>query len=225
MDDLRHTPPSGAHTRPWLRHPWLRTGLEWLGILALAALLLFTDTGKDVNGWLKQQLLRTGFFQPDIPLAQMRPEPANFNVHLMTLDGEPVSLASFRGSAIFMNIWATWCPPCLAEMPYIQSLHDDLQGTGVAFVMISTDDADTDVQAFLDRKGYTFPVYRLAAPLPPPYTSNVLPTTYIIGADGTLGLVHAGMANYDKPEFRTYLRKLNDAGNRPSRPTNPDAEG
>lgn len=190
------------------RRSRLRSLAEVAIIIGIFAFFRFTDTGTVVQGWLQQAVLATGLFQADVNWAEENRQPANFDVDLVTLNGEPVSLSEFRGKPIFMNIWATWCPPCLAEMPYIEALYDDMKNEGIVFVMISTDDTAQEARDYMEQKGYTLPVYRLTAPLPEPYTSRVLPTTYVIGADGTLGTVHSGMANYNKPGFKKYLRSL-----------------
>ena len=204
MTDTHST--SDAPASP--KRPRWRSYAEWGLLIAVVLFFRYTETGTRTQGWLQQMILATGLIQPDIQFAEESAQPANFDVYLVTLDGRPVSLESMRGTPIFMNIWATWCPPCLAEMPYIQELYDDMKDEGVSFVMISTDDTAEEAAQFIAERGYTFPVYRLAASLPEPYTSRVLPTTYVIGADGTLGTVHAGMANYSKPAFKDYLRSL-----------------
>jgi len=97
-------------------------------------------------------------------------------------------------------------------MPYIEALYQDVQDEDIIFVMISTDDTAQEAKLYMEQKGFTLPVYRLAGPLPEPYTRRVLPTTHVIGSDGTLGTVHSGMANYNKPGFKKYLRSLSTAG-------------
>ncbi len=190
------------------RRSKLRSLAEWAVVIGIFAFFRFTDTGTTAQGWLQQAVLATGLFQADVNWAEENRQPANFDVELVTLDGEHVSLSEFRGKPIFMNIWATWCPPCLAEMPFIEDLYQDVKEEDIIFVMISTDDTAQEARVFMQQKGYTLPVYRLASPLPEPYTSRVLPTTYVIGSDGTLGTVHSGMANYNKPGFKNYLRSL-----------------
>jgi len=203
------SPETGTHADATRRHrSRLRSLAEVAAIIGIFAFFRFTDTGTVAQGWLQQGLLATGLFQADVNWAEENRQPANFDVALVTLDGEPVSLSSSRGKPIFMNIWATWCPPCLAEMPYIEALYQEVKDEEIIFVMISTDETAEEARTYMQQKGYTLPVYRLAAPLPEPYTSRVLPTTYVIGADGTLGTVHSGMANYNKPGFRNYLRSL-----------------
>ncbi|PIQ60987.1 MAG: thioredoxin [Bacteroidetes bacterium CG12_big_fil_rev_8_21_14_0_65_60_17] len=209
-----HETPTETHNRNTQpkRRSRLRLLAEAVAIVGIFAFFRFSDTGTTAQGWLQQAVLATGLFQADVNWAEEKRVPANFDVDLVTLDGQPVSLSRFKGKPIFMNIWATWCPPCLAEMPYIEALYQDVQDEDIIFVMISTDDTAQEAKLYMEQKGFTLPVYRLAGPLPEPYTSRVLPTTYVIGSDGTLGTVHSGMANYNKPGFKKYLRSLSTAG-------------
>ena len=105
---------------------WGRTALEWGIIIALLAFLRFTDQGTVVLGWMQQGVLATGLFQADTVWAEEEAELASYELTLRPLDGEPVHMESFRGHTVFLNLWATWCAPCLAEMPYIQKLYEDL---------------------------------------------------------------------------------------------------
>ncbi len=187
-----------------------RVATEWGLIVGILLFINFTGYGKVVQSWFQRGLLYTGLITPNIQYAEEHDVPANYDLQLVSLDGASVSLEDFRGRVIFMNIWATWCPPCLAEMPFIQKLYDDMSYEGVEFVMISADDTAEIAQAYIDRKGFTFPVYRLRGRMQAPYTSNALPTTYVISPNGRLGTVHAGMANYDTDEFKDFLRRMMD---------------
>jgi thiol-disulfide isomerase/thioredoxin len=197
-------------TRP--KAGWRRMALEWGGVLLFLAFLRFTDTGTTVLGKMQQALLATGIFQADTVWAEEEAEPASFDLSMITLERPPrtVHLSAFEGQTIFLNLWATWCAPCLAEMPYIQRLYEDM-GKEVAFVTIATDDDPAVAQRFIEEKGYTFPVYRVAGVMPELYRSPTLPTTWVISPGGKLATVHAGMANYDTKGFRAFLRSLSEA--------------
>jgi len=191
---------------------WKNNVLFWAGIITVFLFFRYTDQGTVVQAWLQRGLLRTGIMQADIRYAEEHQTPADFNLQLTTLDGQPVSLESFRGKAIFMNFWATWCPPCLAEMPLIDNLYQDMEGENVAFVIISTDDNLELVQRFVAAKGYTLPMYRLAGNVPEVYNVRTLPTTYVIAPDGDMATVHVGMANYNTRGFRNFLKETANSG-------------
>ncbi len=161
-----------------------------------------------MQGWLQQGLLYTGIMQADVRYAENNDTEADFTLKLTTLDGAPVSLESMKGKVIFINFWATWCAPCLAEMPYIENLYQDLKDENVAFVMIATDDDIELSQKYVAAKGYTLPFYRLAGQVPQMYQVRSLPTTYVISPTGKMATVHFGMANYDTRGFRKFMKDL-----------------
>ncbi|MBW3130507.1 TlpA family protein disulfide reductase [Hymenobacter profundi] len=130
------------------------------------------------------------------------------DVPLLTLDGQPTNLQALRGKTVFFNIWATWCPPCVAELPGIQALYEKVDKQKVAFVLVSFDRNPKKAQAFIRRKGYTVPVFFPAAPLPPAFDSQAIPTTLILGPDGRIVTRHEGMADYDSPKVKAYLEGL-----------------
>jgi len=191
-----------------------RTLLNWLPYLVLAVVFLTPSLRLPVASTLQRGLLATGFWRPELPAAPAV-APARFtaagaypNVPLLTLDGQATNLQALRGKVVFFNSWATWCPPCVAEMPGIQALYDKVDKSKVAFVLVSFDQNPKKAQAFIRRKGYTVPVYFPAAPLPPGFDSQAIPTTLILTPDGRVATRHEGMADYDSPEFQAYLEKL-----------------
>ncbi|MCB2406995.1 TlpA family protein disulfide reductase [Hymenobacter lucidus] len=187
---------------------------QWLPF-ALLAVVMLTDLRTPVLGTLQRGLLATGLWQADAP---MLPAPAPVvattnaayphSLPLLTLEGKSVNLSALKGKVVFVNLWASWCPPCVAEMPGIHALYKKLDPAKVAFVMISLDENPAKARTLLKRRGYTFPVYFPAGPLPAPFDSNSIPSTVILGPDGQVAARHDGMADYDTPEFKAALEKL-----------------
>ncbi len=186
-----------------------RKFIEWGLIIGVFIFLNQTSYGTLLQSWLQRGILMTGLITPDISLAKEDRVDASFDLRLTALsNGERLSLGDFRGKTIFMNVWATWCPPCLAEMPLIQALYDDVKQENIAFVMISTDESAEVARAYFRKNEFTLPIYMLDGPLPEPYSSRILPTTYVISPNGKLVSKHAGMANYNSDSFRKFLRDL-----------------
>lgn len=117
---------------------------------------------------------------------------------LTTLDGETVKLSDFRGEKVLLNFWATWCPPCRAEMPDMQKFHADYDATILAVNLSSTEKSPEVVQQFLDEYGVTFTVLSddltHVASL---YNANVLPTSYLINSKGEVHNIAVGALNYE----------------------------
>lgn len=134
--------------------------------------------------------------------------PVDYNWTLHDIDGNEVKLDRFRGKPLFLNIWATWCPPCVAEMPSIARLAsvEDLKGK-VEFVCVSTDESINDVRTFLRGKNWPMTILR-ATSLPPAFLTEGIPATFLITADGRIAYRREGGAEWDAPEVVNKLREL-----------------
>lgn len=196
-----------------------RVWIEY-GIIAVVAITLYaTGLHTEVIGFAQRGLLATGLMNPDVEeIAEARHSSdgaaampalpkADLNLKLLDAEGKIVSLSDMKGKVIFMNMWATWCPPCIAEMPSIDKLHEEM-GDEVAFVLVSIDQDFETAKAFDKRKGYDLPIYAPASNLPKMYQSNAIPSTYVIDAQGNLALTHRGMADYGDPKFKEFLKGL-----------------
>lgn len=182
--------------------------IEWVLILGLIAVLYLTGLHVPVIGTLQRTLLWTGLMSPNTELNEKDYRSANYNLPLLTFDGETSSLKQFEGKTIFLNFWATWCPPCIAEMPNIQSLYEDVDSDSIQFVMVSLDEDHQKAQEYLERKNFTFPVYFLNGRKPGTYNSSVVPTTYVISPQGDIVTERIGMANYNTSRFKEFLRSF-----------------
>lgn len=139
--------------------------------------------------------------------AQSADAQAPLDWRLSTLAGEEVSLARFRGQVVFINYWATWCKPCVAELASIQRLQQALAGERIVFLLVSPERPGT-VARFLRRHRYTLPAYRELQRPPPAFGFRALPTTWVLDAQGRLVLTHRGAARWDSPRTVDALRHL-----------------
>lgn len=124
------------------------------------------------------------------------------------VNGSPIRFEDFRGKIVFVNNWASWCPPCRSEMPSIHELKQKLEDKQVAFVMVSFDERKEKATAFMKKKGYDFDVYFPGSDYPFPTSS--IPATYILDKSGRVINEHIGMADYSREEFVELLKKLAD---------------
>ncbi len=137
---------------------------------------------------------------------------ADYSWHLTSFDGEQLTLERFRGRTLFINVWASWCAPCVAELDDIQKLHDSLRtgesaDTSIAIVLI-TPDRRNAAERFLRRRGVTVPAYIEARRTPSAFALRALPTTYIVAPNGDIVLLRLGAAKWNTPEVRAFLRAL-----------------
>lgn len=183
-----------------------KTIKELLIFAVILIVLNVTGLLSEVTGFVQQGVLYTGILNADAEEVE-KPKEADYNFPLTTLDGERVSLAEYKGKVIFMNLWATWCGPCIAEMPSIQGLYDQVDKENVVFVMVSLDDTMVKAQKFIDRKEYDFPVYMATKGIPDIYRTGSIPTTHIISPEGKIIYTKKGTANYNTKSFRNFLEK------------------
>ena len=186
-----------------------KTLIEWGVILGIFAILYTTGLHTEVIGTLQRGLLATTIIRPDISVDESEFIRAEYNMPLVSLDGSRTSLKEFEGKTIFLNFWATWCSPCIAEMPNIQKLYEDIgKNEDIVFVMLSLDENPQTAEAFMDRKEFTMPVYFLSGRQPGVYNSTVVPTTYVISPEGYIVTEKRGMANYNTASFKEFLLNL-----------------
>jgi peroxiredoxin len=107
---------------------------------------------------------------------------------LDTLTGESIALADLRGQVVLVNFWATWCPPCRAEMPGFQRVYDAKRDRGFTIVGLSTDlGGRGPVEAFLDERGITYPVAMASSKVVRDFGgANLLPTSFLIDREGRI---------------------------------------
>jgi thiol-disulfide isomerase/thioredoxin len=120
--------------------------------------------------------------------------------------GEIVDLAQFRGKKVFVNLWATWCPPCRAEIPSIESLGAKTDRNKVEFVMLSLDDNFDKAKTYAANNNMKLPVYYPAADLPQLFVTEGIPMTIIFNEKGEVVFNEVGSANYDTPKFQDLLK-------------------
>lgn len=191
--------------------------VDWVIPIGLVIVLYLTGWYKPVAVGMQRLMLSTGIIKPSIELTTSKNDiVVDYNWRLQRFDGSQLSLSDYQGKVVFLNYFATWCPPCVAEMPGIQALYDDLKAdSNITFLIVSRDDSNEKVEAFMQKKGYTLPVVTSASRTPSMLHTNVLPTTYIIAPDGRIVSSHEGMADYDNDKVRNALKTL-AAGINPS---------
>ncbi len=123
-----------------------------------------------------------------------------------TLDGQQVNLAALENEVVFLNFWATWCPPCVAEMPAIQKLYNDY-GNKVAFLLVTSEDAKT-VNRFMRKKELDMPIYLNQYQPPEAFSTSTIPTTYIISKNGEVVMEKEGAARWNSKKVQNILDDL-----------------
>lgn len=178
--------------------------IEWIALITVFGIIYLTGWHTEVIGRMQQAVLSTGIIQPELVEEERK---ASYNFWVEDFEGNKIQFSEFEGEVVFLNFWATWCPPCVAEMPDIHDLYGK-QNSKVTFVMISLDSDEKKAREFIKRKEFEFPVYFLRSTLPDTYETHSIPTTYVIDKEGFLKVENHGMAKYDTDSFVALLDNL-----------------
>lgn len=190
-----------------MNRKYTKTLIEWGLMLTIGAVMYFNGWHTEVIGKVQQGVLLAGLIKPEIedPITITNPK-ADFSLSLRNQEGELVEMQDLKGKVIFLNLWATWCPPCVAEMPGINALAEKVKDDeDIVFLMLSLDKDFQKAKNFKERKGFMFDVHQLEGRMPQMYYSRSIPTTFVISAKGELVLTQTGMAEYNTDEFRKFL--------------------
>ncbi len=126
---------------------------------------------------------------------------------ITALDGRVESFAESRGMVRIVNVWATWCRPCVLELPSLAAMADSLKGEGVRVYAIAADRPDR-VRRFLGRGVATPPIWFEKDRLPRQWGKWAMPTTWVIDGDDRLLHVHYGAASWNDEQVLADLRRL-----------------
>ncbi|WP_010529490.1 TlpA family protein disulfide reductase [Lentibacillus jeotgali] len=117
---------------------------------------------------------------------------------LTTLEGETVRLSDYRGERVIVNFWATWCPPCRAEIPDFQKLYNEKDVEILAVNLTATEEGEEGVRNFVNEFEMTFPVPMDAnSDVATTYQVQAYPTSYMIDSNGRIQFFAMGAMNYD----------------------------
>ncbi len=154
-----------------------------------------------------------GFQAGVLPTPRIPAEPQDTDLtmeyewRVYDADGEELDVGAFRGKALFVNIWATWSPLAVEEIPAIQRLYDQVADEeGIAVLAIAMDSPNS-VRHFAERNNITMPVYSTRH-IPDKLDTQTIPTTYVVAPDGRVVFEHTRAAAWDEPVVVEFLRQL-----------------
>ncbi len=135
------------------------------------------------------------------------------------LEGQPVRLSDLRGEVVLINLWATWCTPCLTEMPSMQRLYEELDGEPFEILAVNVDAElgmpdwagrpGGDVAAFVEELGLTFPILRNpSGDIQGAYQTTGLPESFLVGPDGVIRRKVAGPTEWDTGPFQEQIERM-----------------
>jgi thiol-disulfide isomerase/thioredoxin len=131
----------------------------------------------------------------------------DYDMALTDLDGVAVESRTFSGKVLVLNFWATWCAPCVAEMPSLERLAEATSDAGVVVACVTQEPGEA-VRSFLEKRGLDVPAYVLADDVPNCFASRGIPATFIIDKKGAVALRHMGAAAWDDAAVVEFVRGL-----------------
>jgi thiol-disulfide isomerase/thioredoxin len=177
------------------------TTIIW-GILIV---VLITNTG--AKAWVLRRLMDLGIFNAHIQEKPLR-DFAAFN-YRDAVTGTVLNTAALRGKVVFINFWASWCPPCRAEFSSVMALYNRFKDNPhVAFILINEDDDLAKAQEFLKKEDAALPIYKALDIVPVTVYDGTLPTTVILDKEGKIRYHHEGLADYGKEGFASQINEM-----------------
>ena len=158
--------------------------------IALAIVLIIAGIG--ILFWMGNQSSSKNVANASPQSAGQIKQPApNFN--LLSPTGETITLSDYKGQVVLVNLWATWCPPCKAEMPDINAFYEAHKDEGFVVLAVNSQEDAATVDAFIQTKGFSFPVaLDTRGEVMNLYQAPGLPTTYIIDRNGAIQHIQTG---------------------------------
>lgn len=167
---------------------------------------MFTPYGLPVRTTLIKGVafVTSRIFNPEIEQKE-RVKLSSYDWQLMSLQKKVVNFNSFKNKVVVVNFWATWCPPCIAEMPSFEKLYLEYK-KDVVFLFVANDDKDK-VENFMEKNKYQIPIYFMTSENPSELESNSLPTTYIINKSGEIIVEKVGAADWNSNNIHEILNE------------------
>lgn len=142
-------------------------------------------------------------------MTKVRGDPDAANFTLMSTHGNDISLSDYRGKFVLLNFWATWCPPCIKEMPALNNLHNKFKGRhGLHVVAVHVGPALATIKNFLKNNPVDFDVVIDKNISLSGWPISGLPTTFLINPDGKVIYKATGERNWDSEEMITFIKGI-----------------
>jgi thiol-disulfide isomerase/thioredoxin len=183
----------------------LKNRLIITGIFILVSVLQATASDAEIASNVQEvrdvvTRMQGGYPESPLPL---------IDAGFQTLDGKEVKLSDYKGKVVFLNLWATWCPPCKAEMPAMDALYKTYRKKGLVMLAVSQGESAAVVKAFEKSSDYSFPLFvDVNNGTGSVYGTGSIPTTYIIDREGYITGQFVGGRNWNSAEANQLISDL-----------------
>lgn len=191
----------------WFRKNW--------GTFLLAVFFIVIFVNPDAKAWLMRQIISTGLLNSNIEAKKAEKnndsitEEISENLSVLNEKNEIINTSELKGKVVFINFWASWCPPCRAEFPSIQKFYNEYQShENLVFLTVNLDENKALGKKYLEKERFTIPFLVPNGSIPEAFLSGSLPTTVVLDKSGKIRMHHAGMADYSKKSFFKQINQL-----------------
>lgn len=148
----------------------------------------------------------------DVPFEESGPKIKAPDFTVKDLDGKSVSLSDFKGKILFLDFWATWCPPCVISSPEVEKLHQEYNGKNVEVMSVSLDDSADAVKRYVAQKKYKNRMVMVGGSgIDVHYRVSAIPAFYVIDQKGYIAGYWAGYAPGNPTKWRQVINHLINA--------------
>jgi peroxiredoxin len=185
--------------------------LSWIGVLAvtIVAALVFYSLKGELSRQEQSSVTVVEDSTNKLRLEIPKTPAAAPNFELKDPAGKQLSLKDFRGKVVFLNFWATWCPPCIEEMPAMEKLHQELEKDGLVMLAVNFQEGPERVKEFFTQHNLTFtPLLDRDGKVTEQYQAWGLPVTVVINKRGEIAARAMGSKDWHTDEARQLFKKL-----------------
>lgn len=185
---------------------WKKEAKSWGIMAAVVAFLYFTGLLPVVIGGIQSIFLSTGLIKPSIENPDLTEKKFDYQGQFLDFEGNRINLEDYKGKTLFINLWASWCGPCRAEMPHISELYKSVKDDpSVEFLLIGLDNDIEKSRKFIQSKSWAFPTAHASFGLNRSLQSEAIPTTLVVNPEGKIVFYQQGMSNFNTQEFKDFL--------------------
>ncbi|MCK0125060.1 TlpA family protein disulfide reductase [Gelidibacter sp. F2691] len=177
-----------------------RNNIIFLGIILI---MIIPQTRQPIQVFLQKGL---AMFSPSIVDEEDRITLTDYNWQLVDENGLRYDFNEAKGKVVFINFWATWCPPCIAEMPSMEKLYQDYKDD-VVFLFVSSEQQEV-ISKFKQKNDYDFLVHASITANPVQLETSAIPRTFVINQQGHILIDKTGAADWNSKKVRALLDEL-----------------